>query len=199
MTYTLYIDIDSTIWPAELEYEKAEMELYGTKLLSTGWYDVPRLIETFGSNYQEIFWKALAPEKVMEREFYPNCLEALYDLYSMGFDIHFITHNPFREMMSDPLFDWLNLSLIHPLELTVYAEHNCKVETMNQDPTAWGIIEDRPSMLSKAVDSGYKAYGKKQVWNQRDPVGGVWWFNDWSVVPSLIEVDLTNELGYATL
>lgn len=179
MRRTLYIDIDSTIWPAEVEYDIAETEMYGSKLLSSDWYDIPELIRIFGENYKDIFWRALSPERVSNRRLYPHVAAALRSLYVMDLEFHFFTHNPFPDDMYEPLHDWLSRDLTVPFELTVKEEHNCKVAAMKDDPTAWGIVEDRHHTLFKAHAAGYHAFGMKQPWNRNFREPTVNWFDNW--------------------
>lgn len=197
---TMYIDIDSTIWPAEVEYTRSEMRMHGTDDLIKNWYDVPELEAKYGKDYKDIFWDALNPRKVLDRVTYPGFETAVLRLrYEYGFNIHFITHNPFPGQMEAPLRTWFHHIFMDVAgfvpRLTVYEEDNCKADTMKADPTAWGIIEDKPSTAQAALEQGYKVYMKLHVWNreyveQNCLVRG---FDDWVKLPGMVEQDLTNE------
>lgn len=200
MNKTIYVDVDSTIWPAELEYTRSEMRLHGTDDLVKNWYDVPELKAKYGEDYREIFWDALNPKKVLDRVMYPGVENAVLTLrYELGFNIHFITHSPFPEQMEPAMREWFDFVLgdvpgFVP-DLTVYDESNCKATTMASDPTAWGIIEDKPSTAHAAIQRGYRVYLKRHVWNREylkdnTQVQG---FDEWKYIPGMVAKDLTVE------
>jgi len=182
---TLYIDIDSTIWAPEPEYDKVEYAMYGTTRLSKEWFEPDELVEIYGPDFKQIFWKALAPEKVAEREMFPHVGETLDQLNFMGYNIHFLTHTHFPDEMRKPLHAWISECTLAPFEITPTEEANDKIDIIAEDPSAWGVIEDRVSTLTKAVEEGYYAFGKRTHVNDVD-IPGVRWFDDWRLIPSKV-------------
>jgi hypothetical protein len=171
------------------------MELYGTKMLTTHWYHHKELVEVFGENYHQIFWKALDPDNIQERKLYDGCAEVLCNLnhgvVGEPFNLHFISHNPFAKDIREPMNEWLT-SVLHTatdFELTVYHERFNKSSTMKKDPTAFGLIDDVPKNVLGAKEAGFSAYAKKHPWNKDVPVP---LFDSWHELPELIEKDLTN-------
>lgn len=189
---TLYIDVDSTIWPAEVEYLKAEMKLHGTQNFLDKWFEHHELIEMYGEDYSDIFKVALDPSSVHERELYPYVAEYLCNLYHGmcgGFDLHFISHNMFASEIRQPMHDWLS-SKMHThveFELTVVHQRFRKENIMKQDPGAWGLVDDVPKNLHRAREAGFHVFCKAQSWNEGIDVPR---FEEWYELPELIE-DLT--------
>lgn len=183
---TLYVDIDSTIWPAEDEYDRAAMELYGVEF-GTDWYSEAELIERFGPDYQKIFSYALRPERVTERKLYPHAYATLRNL-GKTFRLHFISHNYEPDDIESRVREWLERRLGGQFDLTVYPPYNDKVATMNADPFAYGIIEDKATTLVDAMKAGYVTIAKRQPWNLSivDKYG-IMSFDDWVEVPTLVE------------
>lgn len=189
MRRTLYIDIDSTIWPAEDEYREAEMAIYGTDKLRFNYYTPEEMQEMYGENYKELLFKALSPDKVMERELYPGCAEILCNLYrgmNGGYDLYFLSHNHFAKEMDGPLREWLDREM-HPgveYQLKVMHERYNKYAFMRKDPTAYALIDDRPRNVLDAQREGYHVLSKKQTWNEH--LDSVPMFDDWYEVPNYL-------------
>jgi hypothetical protein len=187
---TLYIDIDSTIWPAEDEYTRAEMAAYGTDKLRTKYFTVEEMKEQYGEDYEAVFKDALSPARVHERELYPGCAEIICNLYhgmNGGFDIHFISHSFFASDIRPPLREWLE-DVMHvgvEFELTVKHERFIKANIMAKDPTAFALIDDRPKNVLLAQAAGYEVMCKNQVWNKQ-LVSWVPMFDYWQEVPDLL-------------
>lgn len=155
---TIYCDLDSTVWPAEKEYAKALAE----SGLTFDMRDVYK--ETNGEDIVDLFVGALKPENVRSRLFYRGFLRAAYELHQ-DFDIHFVSHNPNPDKLYKEVEAWLCNYLYIDFQLDIYSDNRCKVEHMLEEGNAYGIIEDKPSTLVKAVDNGFKAYGFVQPWN----------------------------------
>lgn len=187
---TLYVDIDDTLYHALPLYSVVEMEMYGTDRIRRKYYEPDELVEMYGENYKEMFYRALSPERVKDRVMYPYVKRALGRLYLEGFDIHFLTHTHFPDDMYEPLCEWLNENLSNmPFELDAFEESTPKVEYMDKDPYAYGIIDDRFKTLKEVHNAGYKVYGKKQITNAHTRVPYVKWFEDWTDVPEMIMED----------
>jgi hypothetical protein len=198
---TLYIDIDSTIWPAEDEYTRAEMAAYGTDLLRTQYFTQEEMLANYGPGYEDVFKDALSPDRVHERELYPDCAEIICNLYHginfQAYDIHFISHSFFASDIREPLREWLK-SVMHvgvEFELTVKHERFIKANIMRKDPTAFALIDDRPKNVLLAKEAGYVTLCKRQVWNEGI---NVTMFDNWSEIPDLL-YDLTNPDEHAMI
>src|SRR5215213_8288729 len=112
---TLYIDVDSTLWPAEKEYDYWEQRLHGTQELCKYFFTADELAEKYGDVFYEIIRRALDPDKMHERELYDGAAEVLCNLYHGmhgGFDLHFISHNFFAKDTKPALRKWLE-SVMH--------------------------------------------------------------------------------------
>lgn len=183
----VYIDIDSTIWPAEVEYDRVAMELFG-KPFGENWYNIPELKERFGPNFSRIFEDALHPYSVWERELYPHVTEALQYMVELGLDVHFLSHNPKPKVMIDPVWEWLlEKSGINDFELTILRSDYSKIEFMQSDPFAWAIIDDKVETLLEACEAGYVTVAKQQPWNLTlQGKVGILSFDSWQILPSLL-------------
>jgi hypothetical protein len=84
------------------------------------------------------------------------------------------------------LCSWIGGCVTVPFDITPTEEANDKIEILSDDPSAWGIIEDRASTLRKAVEEGYYAFGKITDVNYHEDIGGVRWFDDWRLVPAKV-------------
>lgn len=183
----MYIDIDNTIWdvyPAALD---AGASMFGKRYTLEeigswwGW------VNAFGKNYFKVFEEALAPEKVAEREMFPGVEDALWKLIDKGFWLHFMSHNPKPNPLQEPVREWISSKLRYPqFDLTIFGARNCKIEEMKKDETAFGIIEDKPSTLRKAVKEGYEAYAKITDINKNEKIPGAIWFDDWNELPKRV-------------
>jgi hypothetical protein len=185
MRKTLYVDVDDTLYSALPLYSIAEREMHGTDRLRKRYYEPHEMVEMYGEDFKEIFYRALSPEKVHDREMYPNVPEALSRLYD-EYDVHFLTHTHFPNEMYVPLREWLRQNLTIPFNLTAIPEDIPKVEVLEADSTTYGIIDDRFKTLRDAYRAGYRVYGMKQHTNCHTRVPYVKWFEDWRQVPDLI-------------
>lgn len=176
---------DSTIWPAEVEYLKAEKELHGTQNFLDKWFEHHELVERYGEDYSDIFKLALAPDRVREREMYPYAAECLRKMYLDGFGLHFISHNMFASDIREPIREWIRVKVGAGVVfgLTVMHQRFRKENIMKQDPTAWLLIDDVPKNLSRARAAGYHVLCKAHHWNEG--VSAIR-FTDWFEVPGLI-------------
>ncbi len=183
---TLYFDIDSTLWPAETEYMANAIELFGKELDTTYQYNDKWLEENYGPNYVDMFY--LDPANIAQREVYPGVVEGIQYAYKkLGFNIHFLSHNSTPADMFEPVDKWLWDNLRIDFDLTIFEASNCKVAYMQDDPTAWGIVEDKPKTIFDAYDAGYVVFGKRQPWNlQIVDGGGIIFFNEWTEFPQLL-------------
>ena len=182
---TLYIDIDSTIWPAEDVYAKNAIELFGSNYPMTVQYDEQFFKDTYGPGYGDIF--KFNPEEIADRVLYPYAAWALNYLYGLGFELHFLSHNPAPHKMRKPVQAWLESKLQVPFKLTVFGARNCKVNFMAGEDYAWGIIEDKPSTLAKAHRHGYVTIAKEQPWNLRTiEECGILSFSSWLQIPGMV-------------
>ncbi len=190
----LYLDLDSTVWPAEDAYTVASLELFGKVfgLKEDGYYaPTSELREKFGDNYTKIFDVALSPESVGDRVLYPGVDAALSYVREMGLSITFISHNHKPAPLRKPIRDWLEKELSFPFELIVFGARNDKTAVMDADPVAWGIIEDAPCTLKKAAQKGYVTLAKLQNWNlQTVTECGIMGFDRWEDMPDIIEREL---------
>lgn len=191
MPDTLYVDIDDTLYSALPLYSMVEREMYDTDRLRRKYYEPEEMVQMYGENYKEMFYRALAPDKIKDRVLYPNVDSALHWLYIQGFDIHFITHTHFPDEMYRPLREWLRQNLTIPFRLDAFEESIPKVEYLEADPNAFGIIDDRFKTLRQVYQAGYKVYGMKQHTNCHTRVSYVKWFDDWSDIPEMVSEDLT--------
>ncbi len=186
----LFIDIDSTIWPAEREYERACKRIYGCSF-GNDWYSEEVLEERFGPDYQRIFDEALAPEKVMSRRLYPGVTEGINKLYRMGYNIIFITHNRHVEEMYEPLNKWLTLCfpMVHARLIVAHPSISKAYDIMQDYDDVWGIIEDNEINLIEASSLGYNTLAKAHPWNLTTcDVYDIIRFDRWDKVPQLVTV-----------
>lgn len=183
---TLYLDIDSTVWAAENEYDAAALELYGIPFNTGRWYANEELVETFGPDYTKLFRHALKPDKVHERKLYPGAHWALLDLNN-HFNLHFISHNPFPNEFYRPVHKWLSMYLMD-FALTITPDSQCKINMMHDDMDAWGIIEDKAETIERAWLSGYDVLVREHPWNLdvREEYG-IMSFTDWLKVPDMVK------------
>lgn len=156
---TIYIDIDSTIWPAEVGYMKA-LETSGIQ-----GFDIHNLYQDDTPGIAELFIGTLTPKSVEFRDFYPGVVETLNNLYERGYWIEFISHHPEPEKMYDAVADWLWNNIIYSFQLAIFPDTVCKVERMLEFNNAKCLIEDKPSTLKKAANNGITTFGFVQPWN----------------------------------
>jgi hypothetical protein len=197
MTKTLYIDVDSTIWPAEQKYMEVEKELYGTELFCTKYWGADEWKEVCGESIEVLLMNALNPEDIPNRKLYDGCAEVLCNLYhgiaSEPFNFHFVSHNYFAKDTRGPLNDWLH-DMMHTgvdFKLTVYHSRFRKENTMLKDPTAFALLDDMPRNVEGAIDAGFPVFVKRQKWNRMlEDTAGAYLFDSWYELPEIIEKQL---------
>jgi hypothetical protein len=189
---TLYVDVDNVLWDAYPWTLKAVERLWGKKLTLDDvgtWYGWEDLL---GPNWFDAFTDSLRPDLVPQREFLPGCVEVLSELDKSGFWLHFVSHNPKPRALYGPVLEWISDNITlgtgdpgeYPhFDLTIFGARNDKIDFMNQDDNAWGIIEDKPSTLRKAVKHGYHTYGRRTGLNKCEDIPGVVWFDHWHELP----------------
>lgn len=197
MSRSLYVDIDSTIWDLHPWVFEAIYNQHGIKVTEddiTKWNWAENLL---GKGWWSVFEEALDPDRVMDRELFPNCAEALTVLsQAFDFDIHFLSHNPKPDKLREPIFKWLCNELDIPFSLTIFGARNDKVDFMKEDESAWGIVEDKGKTLKRADDQAFYAFGKRYSHNQNlqnDDGYGIIWFDDWDEMPELVAEVLEGE------
>lgn len=185
----LVCDIDSTIWPAEREYDIAAMELFGQPFFKDGydWYDVRDLVARYGTDYAAIFRHALAPEKVMKRELYPHVADALREVHEMGYQIMFFTHHHRPRSIAPALRSWLEIRLSIPFTLRANTSRVSKVQSV-RGRGGVALVDDKPSTLGAAKAAGLWTATKVQPWNVRlvDSHPEIRGFNSWHEFPQLL-------------
>jgi hypothetical protein len=188
MTRTLYMDLDSTLWDTHPLYIKAQMELFGKAMPYeeiTHWYAYR---DFHGDGFYTMFDWALDPDHLEKRELYPGVQEALANINSMGFRFHIISHNT-NPKWRGPYLEWLDTVLPVQFDFTLFGSRNDKVLKMKEDPTAWGIVEDKAETALKAMRAGYKVFVKAHPWNY-DCEDKTYRFEDWDEMPHLIKMAL---------
>lgn len=186
---TLYVDIDSTIWPLNDYMHDAMLSLTGIHINHE---DVTTWDYYFNLGVErelvlEAFDIALSPDKVADRPLYDGVADALLRLSETGFHVHFLSHNPCPKPLHDAVYNWLMSKLMFPYSLTIFGARNCKVAFMREDSEAYGIIEDKPSTLIKAHKSEFVTIAKRQPWNLTTiEEYGIMSFDAWREVPKLV-------------
>lgn len=193
MNETLYIDLDGTLLDTVPLFQEAEQALFGRVMPEddkTHWYYYR---DFHGANYYAIFDYALSVDMIPKRRMYEGVVPALYFVhYSLGLNIHIISHNKDYERMYVPYKEWLDTVLADlPFEFTLFEASNCKIKTMQADESALGIVEDKPDTIRKAIKAGYPTYIKSQPWNhvEREELrekDNVYIFDDWVRMPELV-------------
>ncbi len=188
---TLYIDIDSTIWDMESVVFATMQREFGIEITHediTQWDTIPELVGWCDGWFDKCFKDAFDPEQVGQRRLYPHVGKALLNMWvSYGLSFHFLSHNPEPRKMQEPVRQWLHDHLLVPFEVTVFGARNDKINFMQDDPNAWGIVEDKPSTLAKAAKSEYVTIAKRHPYNlniidQYDILS----FDHWRDVPDLV-------------
>lgn len=190
---TLYLDLDSTLWDTHPLYVKAQMELFGKAMPYeeiNHWYAYR---DFHGDGFYTMFDHALDPEHLDKRELYPGVEDALLKLAAMGFDFHIISHNT-NPRWRGPYLSWLDSVLPIEFEFTLFGSRNDKVAKMKEDPTAYGIVEDKAGTAMKAHRAGYKVFVKAHPWNY-ECEGVTYRFKDWADMPRMVRESMTSKKG----
>jgi hypothetical protein len=184
---TLACDVDSTVWNTGARVREVALEVTGETLELGSISTWMHLLDAYGEEATaEIFDRVLSPQRVRDRELYPDAAEVLLRMQGeLGVEVHFVTHgNDAIESYLDP---WLREHFGPGVGLTVTSGDKLAVL---QEIGAFGIIEDRPETLERVADAGLWAAARIQPWNRelvaaRADVHG---FSDWREVPDLLPV-----------
>jgi len=196
MDKILFVDLDSTLWDTEPLYYEGMMRLFGRYIAPDERVDFnwPRAL---GDNWWDLFDYALHPNKIYKREFYPYAVDALYKIVYMRFGIHFCSHNPNRILLEGPVRLWLEDAFNFDFDLTIFGARNDKIDYMDTHVGGWGIVEDKPSTIRKAVRKGYPTF--MRVHNYNLPLledsylaDNIYAFEDWKLMPGLVKEALDN-------
>lgn len=165
MRPTLAVDVDSTVWDVAGPVAGAVLEVTGERLDPAQTSTWAALIERYGEEgAAEIHARALAPERIPDREPYPGAPEALLRLQrERGIRVHFVTRNPFPEEIEAPLRAWLRRHFGAGVGLTVTTGR--KLEVL-RGIGAFGLVDDRPGDLALAAGAGLWVAAKLQPWNR---------------------------------
>jgi hypothetical protein len=121
-----------------------------------------------------------------ERELYPGVVEAIETLHDEGVRVHFITHNRNPDVMRHHLAYWLRSVLTVPFGLSV-TKTGSKIPLLAK-AGAFGMIDDKPSMLEEVAGAGLFAATIYQLWNRKlvESRPDIHGFEHWSEVPDLV-------------
>ncbi len=190
----IILDIDSTIWAAEEEYDKASIELYGRRWYDDDspydWYDEADLVERYGPDYHRIFAHALDPATVGARNLYPYCASALREI-AETYRLTFVTHHHAPTTMRRALKSWLDGSLGGlPFSLHVYTARVSKADKA-RTLGAGIIVDDKPQTLRESVAAGLYTITKEHPWNTPllTSVPEIRSFTSWEQIPGLLRSD----------
>ena len=180
------IDVDSTIWDTGAWVCSAVLDVTGETLdmdRITTWTHV---LDTYGEQTTTaIFDRVFDPERIRDREPYPDASEVLRTLQeSSGIQIHFVTHND-PEIIGPHLKSWLRTHFGPGVGLTVTTQDKLGIL---EDLGAFGLIDDRPDTIGRVADAGLWVAAKIQPWNRdllarKSDVRG---FSHWREVPDLL-------------
>lgn len=185
-------DVDSTVWPAEKEYDRAALDLYGKRFYSSeyDWYDVPDLVARYGPGYRRIFEAALGPASLKHREVYPGVVEAVRTISENGYGVLFFTHHHAPNSMRGPLRSWLQE--VFDVDLTLYI-HTSRVRKTGKSIRAGGValVDDKPDTLGDAVAAGLYTMTKVHPWNVQllKATPQIHGFEKWSEVVPILRKD----------
>lgn len=187
MKPVLGVDVDSTVWDLTAWVCEAVLDVTGERLdpeMITSWTHV---LDAYGEGAaMEVYERALAPQRVREREPYPGAAEVLRRLQEeWGLGLHFITHNWDPEAMEPHLEPWLKEHFGPDLDLTVTTQDKLGIL---RALGAFGMVDDRPQTIARAAEAGLWAATKIQPWNrslvaENPDVHG---FESWYEVPDLL-------------
>lgn len=191
MSKILFIDLDSTLWDTEPLYHEGMMSLFNRYIAPNerADFDWPK---DLGDNWWDLFDYALHPERIRYREFYPGAVFAVNAIHDqLGFDIHFCSHNPKPKLMEGPIHEWLRGTFKFDFDLTIFGARNDKIDYMDTHEGSWGIVEDKPATIRKAVRRGYPTFMHVHNYNRslledRQVSDGIYAFNRWVVMPTLM-------------
>ncbi|HEX2728865.1 MAG TPA: hypothetical protein VHM16_03865 [Rubrobacteraceae bacterium] len=181
------MDIDSTIWDVESMVREAVLRVTGDILDVESISAWVHLLDAYGEETTtRIYDRALAPERILERELYPGVRETIRSLQrEHDIAIHFVTRHPFPDDIAPHLRPWLRENFGPEAELTVTPEDKLGVL---RDLNAFGMIDDRSDTLARVADAGLWAAAKVQPWNRvfLDGRPDIFRFTDWREVPEML-------------
>jgi hypothetical protein len=184
---TLACDVDSTIWNTGARVREVVLEVTGETLDLESVSTWTHLLDAYGEQATtEIFDRVLSPERIRDRELYPEAAEVLHRLQGeRGVEVHFVTHG--NDAIEPYLGPWLREHFGPGVGLTVTAGDKLAVL---REIGAFGLVDDRPETLERVADAGLWAAARIQPWNRelvaaRADVHG---FSDWREVPDLLPV-----------
>lgn len=183
----LGVDVDSTVWDLSAWVCEAVLDVTGETLDPEAITTWTHVLDAYGEEAAfAIYTRALAPERVYEREPYPGAAEVLQCLQEeRGARVHFVTHNWDPEAMTPYLKPWLQEHFGPDIDLIVTMRD--KLEVL-RDLDAFGMVDDRPETIRRVADAGLWAATLVQPWN-RELVAGhprVHGFENWREVPDLL-------------
>jgi 5'(3')-deoxyribonucleotidase len=184
---TLACDVDSTIWNTGAWVCEVVLEVTGETLDVESVSTWTHLLDAYGEETTtEIFDRVLSPERIRDRELYPDAGEVLHRLQGeRGIKVHFVTHG---DDVIEPYLDpWLKELFGRGVGITVTAGNKLAVL---REIGAFGLVDDRPETLERVADAGLWAAARIQPWNRELVVAraDVHGFSDWREVPDLLPV-----------
>ena len=187
MMPTLACDVDSTIWNTGARVCEVVLEVTGETLDVESVSTWTHLLDAYGEETTtEIFDRVFSPQRIRDRELYPDAAEVLHRLQGeRGMKVHFVTHGV--AVMEPHLDAWLRERFGQGVGITVTAGDKLAVL---REIGAFGLVDDRPETLERVADAGLWAAARIQPWNRelvaaRADVHG---FSDWREVPDLLPV-----------
>jgi hypothetical protein len=183
----LGVDVDSTVWDLTAWVCEAAVEVTGELLDPEECTTWTHVLDLYGERPAvEIYTRALAPERVREREPYPGSAEVLRSLQEgRGIAVHFVTHNWEPEAMTPHLEPWLRRHFGPKVGLTVTTKDKLGIL---EELGAFGMVDDRPGTIERVAEAGLWAATMVQPWN-RELVAGhakIHGFTSWQELPSLL-------------
>ena len=179
MMPTLACDVDSTIWNTGARVCEVVLEVTGETLDVESVSTWTHLLYAYGEETTtEIFDRVLSPQRIRDRELYPDAADVLHRLQGeRGMKVHFVTHGD--AVMEPHLDQCVGITVTAGDKLAVLREIG-----------AFGLVDDRPETLERVADAGLWAAARIQPWNRelvaaRADVHG---FCDWREVPDLLPV-----------
>jgi 5'(3')-deoxyribonucleotidase len=184
---TLACDVDSTIWNTGARVCEVVLEVTGEALDVESVSTWTHLLDAYGEETTtEIFDRVLSPQRIRDRELYPDAAEVLHRLQGeRGMKVHFVTHGV---AVMEPYLDaWLRERFGQGVGITVTAGDKLAVL---REIGAFGLVDDRPETLERVADAGLWVAARIQPWNRELVVAraDVHGFCDWREVPDLLPV-----------